>query len=88
VLRDALAEVVGGGWRIEVAFDGTPAATGPSAATRPAEPVAPEAPPVDEADEVDEETDEVSRSAAGADAESVALALLQSGLGARPIDGP
>jgi DNA polymerase III subunit gamma/tau len=89
VLRESLAAVVGGGWTVEVTADGAPAAgraAPPSPATPPA-PVPSPPPVVDEADEVDEETDAVSEAAgAGGDAEAAAIALLQNGLGARPIE--
>jgi DNA polymerase-3 subunit gamma/tau len=88
VLRESLAAVVGGGWTVEVTADGAPAAGRP-APPSPAPPPAsvPSQPPVDEADEVDEETDVVSEAAgAGGDAEAAAIALLQNGLGARPIE--
>lgn len=89
VLREALSAVVGGGWTVEVGADGGPpvasSPAGPSPATPP--PAAAPSPPVNEADEVDEETDAVSDSGtSGGDAEAVALALLQNGLGARPIE--
>jgi DNA polymerase-3 subunit gamma/tau len=90
VLRESLAAVVGGGWTVEVTADaGQPAA--PSATPRPPEPspVIDSPPPVDEADEVDEETDVVSDAGGtGGDAEAAAIALLQNGLGARPIERP
>ncbi|MFL6163697.1 MAG: hypothetical protein ACJ74U_15940, partial [Jatrophihabitantaceae bacterium] len=94
VLREALTAVVGGGWTVEVGADGGQPVAGPpgpapagssSGSPAPATPSAP--PPVDEADEVDEETDAVSEAGlAGGDAEAVAIALLQNGLGARPIE--
>ena len=96
VLREALADVVGGGWTIQVSTGGAPGAS-PAAAPRSsspdprpaaAEPPPPPAPPVDEAYEVDEESDVISKGDPTAgDAEAAALALLQNSLGARPIEG-
>jgi DNA polymerase-3 subunit gamma/tau len=86
VLRESLAAVVGGGWTVEVTAEGAQAAGRP---VPPAQPPAsvPSPPPVDEADEVDEETDVVSDAGGtGGDAEAAAIALLQNGLGARPIE--
>ncbi|HTZ42698.1 MAG TPA: DNA polymerase III subunit gamma and tau [Jatrophihabitans sp.] len=87
VLREALADFVGGGWQIEVGVEGGGTAQrDPRPAVRA--PAAPPPPPVDEAAEVDEETDAVSAAnpPGGGDAEAAALALLQSGLGARRIE--
>jgi DNA polymerase III subunit gamma/tau len=87
VLRESLAAVVGGGWTVEVTADGQP--TSQPAAPSPAQPPesAPSPAPVDEADEVDEEADPVNQAGgAGGDAEAAAIALLQNGLGARPIE--
>jgi DNA polymerase-3 subunit gamma/tau len=86
VLRAALGDVVGGGWTIEVGVDSGPVAEPSRASGRPIE----SAPPVvqaDEADDVDEESDEVSGSRrSGPDPETAAMALLQNGLGARPLE--
>jgi DNA polymerase III subunit gamma/tau len=86
VLQAALGDVVGGGWTIEVGVDSGPAAEQPRSNGRPTGSV----PPVvqaDEADDVDEESDEVSGSrGSGPDPETAAMALLQNGLGARPLE--
>jgi DNA polymerase-3 subunit gamma/tau len=89
VLREALSAVVGGGWTVEVGADGGPPVASSPAGRSPAGPPSapPGPPPVDEADEVDEEADPVSDpGTSGGDAEAAALALLQNGLGARPIE--
>ena len=95
MLREALASVVGGGWQIEVGLDsGGGASAAVAEAARPdsgrATPsVADQPPPRDEAADVDEESDEVHGSRrAGGDAEAAAIELLQTSLGARPIDAP
>jgi DNA polymerase-3 subunit gamma/tau len=91
VLRESLAAVVGGGWTVEVTADGVQPTSHVPAASSPAQPPAsvPSPAPVDEADEVDEETDAVSETGgSGGDAEAAAIALLQNGLGARPIERP
>lgn len=94
VLRDALGAVVGGGWKIEIVADETPEAARsmPQSSSRgtdgPGRNPAPQAPaPPSEADEVDEESDEFHRTdRSGGDAEAAAIALLQSSLGARPME--
>ncbi len=100
VLREALTALVGGGWTVEVGTDGgssagTAGAQGSAgtnsggATSTPAREPAASPPPMDEAGEVDEETDAVSDAGpSGGDAEAAAIALLQSGLGARPVERP
>jgi len=89
VLRESLAAVVGGGWTIEVITENGQAASRPTTPSPAAAPASTQPPPVDEADEVDEETDAVSGPGeTGGDAEAAAIALLQNGLGARPIERP
>jgi DNA polymerase-3 subunit gamma/tau len=86
VLRAALGDVVGGGWTIEVGVDSGPVAEPPRSSGRPVEATPPVA-QTDEADDVDEESDEVSGSRrSGPDPETAAMALLQNGLGARPLE--
>jgi hypothetical protein len=71
-----------------------PRAARPERASRPAraarpEPAAASPSPVADNDGVDEESDEVHGSQrAGGDAEAAAIELLQTSLGARPIDAP
>jgi len=96
VLRESLVAVVGGGWTVEVSAEaGPPVAASPAAVPAGPSAVPPGAvpssapAPVDEADEVDEETDAVSDTGtARVDAEAAAGALLQSSLGARPVERP
>jgi DNA polymerase-3 subunit gamma/tau len=83
VLRDALTQVVGGSWKVEVE-----AGTGASAAPV-AEPSAPSARPVrapepDPRDDTDEPDDDPA--VAPSDPETEAMRLLQERLGARPVD--
>ncbi|HEY0167304.1 MAG TPA: DNA polymerase III subunit gamma and tau [Jatrophihabitans sp.] len=68
---------------------GRPARTAPAAPAAPSEAAAQTQPPAVDDDGVDEESDEVHGSRrAGGDAEAAALELLQTSLGARPIDAP
>ena len=92
VLRDALAAIVGGGWKIEVGTDPGAGFADPGNQTRPTDSgqsrgsAAP--PPPREPDYgVDEDADEVHASTgSGGDAEAAALALMKTSLGARPLD--
>jgi DNA polymerase-3 subunit gamma/tau len=81
LLGKALTAIAGGAWRVEVELAG---GTGPA----PARPVAaPAAPAADEPDPRDDsEPDQFPRAQPG-DPEAEALSLLQSTLGARPVDG-
>jgi len=96
VLRQALADVVGGGWTIKVSVGAGPAvapvpggpADSPAAPAAPAASPPPAPPPADDSYDVDEDSDPVSApDRTGVDAETAAGALLQSSLGARPIEG-
>ena len=92
VLRESLAAVVGGGWKIEVDIDAGPGSAPVVAAPQPTQPQPtagrPPPKPATEDDGVDEDGDEVSgANRAGGDPEAVAIALLQESLGARPIEG-
>jgi len=84
LLRAALTSIVGGTWRIDVEVDGAgPAPTSPAAPAAAAAPVAPvaEPDPRDDTEPVD------SPDAPRVDPEAEALSLLQSTLGARPLEG-
>jgi DNA polymerase-3 subunit gamma/tau len=76
----------------EPAPDPAPRAVRPERGSRPARPApvqAADRQPVAENDGVDEESDEVHGSQrSGGDAEAAAIELLQTSLGARPIDAP
>ncbi|HST48619.1 MAG TPA: hypothetical protein VLJ82_12285, partial [Jatrophihabitans sp.] len=70
-------------------YEPPPRAERPARASRPAapDPAPPPPPPAPEDDGVDEEADEVHSSRrSGGDAEAAAIELLQTSLGARPID--
>ena len=74
LLRTALASVVGGAWRVNVELAGGPAA---AAAPQPSEP---------EPDPRDDSRPASRGDSAATDPEADALSLLQSTLGARPLD--
>jgi DNA polymerase-3 subunit gamma/tau len=92
VLREALTKAVGGSWRVEVVPEGT-AQAGRSGPAGPARPADPEFDPRDDVD-TDGDTDGTSGTSGGpgprppADPETEAIRLLESELGARPVDGP
>jgi DNA polymerase-3 subunit gamma/tau len=79
LLRTALSKVIGGTWRVTVEVAGG-AAGDPGRGTEPSEP------PVHEPDPRDDSEPVASTQAPASDAEADALSLLQSTLGARPID--
>jgi DNA polymerase-3 subunit gamma/tau len=80
VLRAALTKVVGGSWRVEATPEGA-AGGGPAGGGAPSRPDEPESDPRD-----DTEPDAPGERAAPADPETEAIRLLQSELGARPVD--
>jgi DNA polymerase-3 subunit gamma/tau len=84
VLRRALSSIVGGNWRVEVGTSGSSAAPPPASA--PAQPSRPAPPPVEEPDPRDDTEPLDSPDAPRVDPEAEALSLLQSTLGARPLD--
>jgi DNA polymerase-3 subunit gamma/tau len=79
LLRTALGKVIGGTWRVAVEVAGG-AAANTGRGTEPSEPRAHEPDPRDDSEPV------ASTQAPANDAEADALSLLQSTLGARPID--
>jgi DNA polymerase-3 subunit gamma/tau len=80
VLRTALTKVVGGTWRVEATPEGA-AASGAAGGASTGTAVEPEFDPRD-----DTEPDVPGERAAPADPETEAIRLLQSELGARPVD--
>jgi len=86
LLRSALAQVVGGTWRVDVLPEGGAAAAGPTPATPAPSATAPAAPAnveIDPRDYTDSEP-EAERKAV-VDPEAEALRLLHDELGARPV---
>jgi DNA polymerase-3 subunit gamma/tau len=86
VLRTALTSIVGGSWQVGVEVDGAPANRPPAAtAATPAPSPAPSR-AVEEPDPRDDTEPDDSPDAQRVDPEAQALSLLQSTLGARPLD--
>ena len=84
LLRDALTQIVGGTWKVEVTSGELPVAAGnpsPPAATRPT-PTTPE--PPDPRDDTDDAPPAARRETV--DPESEAIKLLADRLGARPVE--
>ncbi len=86
LLRTALARVIGGTWRVvvEVAGGAPAPATAGTSGTDPGTPRS--APSRHEPDPRDDSDPEPAAQPPAADAEADALSLLQSTLGARPLD--
>jgi DNA polymerase-3 subunit gamma/tau len=86
VLRTALTSIVGGSWQVGVEVDGAPVNRPPAAtAATPAPSPAPSR-AVEEPDPRDDTEPDDSPDAQRVDPEAQALSLLQSTLGARPLD--
>jgi DNA polymerase-3 subunit gamma/tau len=92
ILRAALTKVVGGTWKVTVEPEGAGGAAGDNGGGRPG-PAAPAAPPTAPPPEPDPRDDAdydptPAAAAPASDPEAEAVRLLQSQLGARPIDQP